>query len=128
MAQLDEETRNEQGLSRVMPNMESQIVEDRTNPWSDQENSRGSFYPDAYSNPRELQRGESYYQLRPVNAKYDSPYMTDKETVDACRNENGDIDVGRLLQKLQVKPSSVREYTLSQYVYQSGEESNKVRK
>lgn len=125
--QLDEETRDEQGLSRVMPDLESQIVEDRKNPWSDQENSRGSFSPDAYSNPRELQAGETYYQLRPVDAKYDSPYVTDEKTVDACRNEKGEVDVTKLLQKLQVPSSSVREYTLTQYVYEHSEESNKVR-
>lgn len=124
---LEEETRDEQGLSRIMPNIELQIIEDRQNPWSDQENSGGSFFPDAYSNPYELQTGDTYYQLRPVDAKYDSSYVTDKKTVDACRGKDGKVDVAELLQKLQVKPSSMCEYILTQYVYQSGEKSNKIR-
>lgn len=124
-AQLDKATRDEQGLSRVMPDIKSQILEDRKNPWSDQENSGGSFFPDAYSNPRELQSGETYYQLRPVDTKYDSPYVTDKKTVETCRGENGEVDVLKLLQKLQVKQSNVREYILTQYRYEPGEKSNK---
>lgn len=124
--QLDEQTRDEKGLSRAMLDTVSQKAEDRKNPWSDQENSNGAFFPDSYSNPRELQKGESYYQLRPIDAVYDSPYLTDKKTIDSCRGENGEVDVEQLLRKLQVTPSKVRMYTLSQYVYEPSGESNKM--
>lgn len=122
--QLDEETRDEQGLSKVMLDKESQIVVDRKNPWSDQEDSQGSVFPDAYSDPRELKSGEIYYQLRPTDARFDSPYVTDEKTVESCRDENGEVDAVKLLQKLQIRPLGGIEYSLTQYMYRPEYERN----
>lgn len=115
--ELDENTPDEQGLSRVMPDSKSQEKEDFLQPISDQENSKGLFMPDAFSNPRSINTGEVFYQLRPINAKYDSPYVTDEKTVTECKNKDGVIDVEKLLQKLQINPDTNFDYTLSKYVY-----------
>lgn len=115
--ELDENTPDEQGLSRVMPDSKSQEKEDFLQPISDQENSKGLFMPDGFSNPRSIDIGEVFYQLRPIDAKYDSPYVTDEKTVTECKNQDGVIDVEKLLQKLQINPDTNFEYNLSKYVY-----------
>lgn len=125
--QLDEQTREEQGLSRVMPDIEAQKMEDYKNPWNDQENSNGFFMPDSYKNPREIRKNEIYYQLRSIEAVYDSPYLTDEKTIESCQEKNGMIDVRKLLQKLQIKPSNSEIYILTQYIYRKGEKSNQER-
>lgn len=114
---LDENTPDEQGLSRVMPDNKSQEQEDFLQPISDQESSKGIFMPDGFSNPRSISTGEVFYQLRPVDAKHDSPYVTDEKTVTECKNKKGSIDVEKLLQKLQINPDTNFEYKLSKYVY-----------
>ena len=114
--QLDENTQDERGLPKVM-NEGEQKAEDRTHPWSDQEDTYGSFSPDAWSNPRKLKDGEKLYQLRPENAERTSPYFTDAETVNKCRKENGDVDVGKLLQSLQINPGDNENWTLREYEY-----------
>lgn len=89
--QLDEQTREEQGLSRVMPDIEAQKMEDYKNPWNDQENSNGFFMPDSYKNPREIRKNEIYYQLRSIEAVYDSPYLTDEKTIELIKNYSADM-------------------------------------
>ena len=115
--ELDENTPDEQGLSRVMPDSKSQEKEDFLQPFSDQESSKGLFMPDGFSNPRDIDAGEIFYQLRPSDAKHASPYVTDEKTVIECKNRDGTIDVEKLLQKLQINPDTNFDYTLSKYVY-----------
>lgn len=115
--ELDENTPDEQGLSRVMPDSKSQEKEDFLQPISDQENSKGLFFPDGFSNPRNIDAGEIFYQLRPNDAKYASPYVTDEKTVTECKNTDGTIDVEKLLQKLQINPNTNIDYKLCKYVY-----------
>lgn len=114
---LDENTLDEQGLSRVMPDSKSQEKEDFLQPISDQESSKGLFLPDGFSNPCNIDTGEIFYQLRPIDAKYASPYVTDEKTVTECKNADGTIDVEKLLQKLQINPDTNIEYKLCKYVY-----------
>lgn len=115
--ELDENTPDEQGLSRVMPDKESQENEDYLQPITDQESSKGVFMPDGFSDPRNIDPGEVFYQLRPANAKRDSPYVTDEKTVTECKNEDGCINVEKLLQKLQIYPGTNFDYILSKYIY-----------
>ena len=115
--ELDENTPDEQGLSRAMPDKESQEIEDYLQPITDQESSQGIFMPDGFSNPRNIDSGEVFYQLRPANAKRDSPYVTDEKTVIECSSGDGVTDVGKLLQKLQIYPGTNFDYILSKYIY-----------
>ncbi len=102
---LDENTPSADALTRVEI---GQQHEDYFHPLGNQEDSRGFNHPDAWSNPKELQNGDVYYQLSPVlkDGEIDtkSSYFTDKETVESCRSENGVISLSALMQKLQVAP------------------------
>ena len=46
-------------------------------------------------------------------------YFTDAETVNKCRKENGDVDVDKLLQALQMDPGNNKDWTLREYVYRN---------
>lgn len=91
--------------------------------------------PDSWSNPQELEEGDSYYQLTALysDGKRDilTSYFTDEITVDSCRDENGVVSAAALLQKLQMSPKKeividengenhevyVNQYELAVYVY-----------
>lgn len=114
--QLDENTIDERGLPKVMPAGE-QKSENWKHAHSNQENRGSDTSPDSWTNPRQLKDGEKFYQLRPSNENAASDYFTDAETVNKSRKENGDVDVGKLLNALQVDPYDNKIWTLREYVY-----------
>ena len=73
--------------------------------------------PDAWSNPRELKDNEKFYQIRPANAKEASDYFTNSDTVNACKDKNGNVNVGKLLDLLQIDPGENTDWTLREYEY-----------
>lgn len=115
--QLDKNTMDERGLPKVMTNTGEQAAEYWKHPLSNQEVRGTSTNPDAWSNPRKVKDGEKFYQLRPSNAEKTSEYFTNAETVDKCRKENGDVDVGKLMQSLQIDPGQNKNWTLREYEY-----------
>lgn len=84
---LDENTPSTEGL-RIVPPGEKQ--EDFLRPLGNQEDMRGEYHPDGWTNPKELKDGDIYYQLVPGvgnGEKIYSSYFTDKETIDSCRDK-----------------------------------------
>lgn len=122
---LDENTLNVAALTRVMDGSEQQRKEDWKHQLSDQESSGGLVFPDGIKNPRELLDGERFFQLSAADYIRESPYFTDKETVDSCRNSDGQIDVSSLLEKLQIPPKKdengrpFTDYILREFEYRS---------
>lgn len=120
---LDENTLEEGALTRVAGDAKQQRNEDWKQQLSDQESSGGIVFPDGVSNPRELVAGETYYQLSALGYPRESPYFTDRETVDSCRDASGKVDIFSLMKKLQIPPKRddsgniYRNYLLTQYVY-----------
>ncbi|XCP85028.1 hypothetical protein ABXS75_18705 [Roseburia hominis] len=117
LEQLDKNTMDERGLARVMDNKKEQEEEYWKHPLTNQEVRGTNTNPDAWSNPRKLKSGEKFYQLRPSNAGEASEYFTNGETVNKCRKENGDVDVGKLLKSLQINPGENKNWTLREYEY-----------
>lgn len=115
--QLDKNTMDERGLPRVMGNSKEQSLENWRHVPSNQENRGVSTMPDAWSNPRELKDTEKFYQIRPANAKEASDYFTDSDTVNACKDKNGNVNVGKLLDLLQIDPGKNTDWTLREYEY-----------
>lgn len=104
---LDENTPSTEALTKVEAD---QKHEDYLHPLGNQEDSGGFNHPDNWSNPKELEEGVIYYQLSPIfedgSTDTKSSYFTDKETVESCRNEKGNVSVSDLIQKLQVAPKA----------------------
>ena len=128
---LDKNTPNAEWLTRNPPGWEK---EDFYHPAGNQEDSNGKNHPDGWTNPLELKDGTIYYQLLPdfkSGRETKTPYFTDKETVDSCRDENGKIILSALMQKLQKEPNKeeltdsegniyeayVEEYSVVQYKF-----------
>lgn len=114
--QLDDNTLDEIGLPKAMPKGE-QKDENWKHAHSNQENRGPDTNPDSWTNPRQLKDGEKFYQLRPSNENAASDYFTDAETVNKCKKENGDVDVGKLLNALQVDRGDNKDWALREYVY-----------
>lgn len=117
LKQLDKNTMDERGLPKVMTNSQDQNLENWRHVPSNQENRGTTTMPDAWSNPRELKDNEKFYQIRPTNAKEASDYFTNAATVNACRGENGEVNVGKLLDLLQIDPGKNTDWTLREYEY-----------
>ena len=81
------------------------------------------YFLDALGN-KELKKGDVIYQLsRPSGT--DSPYFTDKKTVDMCRVKDGEVDLDKLKRVLQIEDKDnsktlLTEYTLTEDVCLSG--------
>ena len=133
---LDENTPSTEGL-RIVPPGEKQ--EDFLRPLGNQEDMRGEYHPDGWTNPKELKDGDIYYQLVPGvgnGEKIYSSYFTDKETIDSCRDNDGNIVLSSLMQKLQKQPNMetrsdsdgnsqetyVEEYSIVQYKFKQNPE------
>lgn len=131
LKQLDENAPNVEWLTRNPPGWEK---EDFDHPAGNQEDSNGKNHPDGWTNPQELKDGTIFYQLLPdfrSGKETKTPYFTDKETVDSCRDENGKIILSALMQKLQKEPNKeelidsegniyeiyVEEYSVVQYKF-----------
>lgn len=114
--QLDKNTQDERALPKVMPEGK-QSDENWRHAHSNQENRGSSINPDSWTNPRQLKNGEKFYQLRPSGENRASDYFTDARTVDKCRNKNGEVDVAKLLDALQLDPQDNKDWTLREYVY-----------
>lgn len=133
---LDENTPSTECL-RMVPPGEKQ--EDFLRPLGNQEDMRGEYHPDGWTNPKELKDGDVYYQLVPGvgnGEKIYSSYFTDKETIDSCRDKDGNIVLSSLMQKLQKQPNMetqsdsegnsqetyVEEYSIVQYKFKENPE------
>lgn len=133
---LDENTPETSAIPSTSFDSNGKLQPDYRHPLGDQEDSNGFNHPDAWSNPTDLKDGDIYYQLIPnFKDKHEtkSSYFTDKETIDSCRDQNGDIVLSALMQKLQKFPNTetifdsdgnehseyVTEYTIIQYKYKS---------
>lgn len=133
---LDENTPSTECMRIVSP---GEKEEDRFRPFGNQEDSNGKNHPDGWSNPKGLKDGDVYYQLIPGTGdgkNIYSSYFTDKETIDSCRDENGDIVLPALIQKLQIEPKVkvqpevsgtihkeyVEEYSVVQYKFKENPE------
>lgn len=133
---LEENTPADEALTETIT--DDKAKEDYDHPIGNQEDSEGFNHPDAWSNPEELKTGDTYYQLLPVfkdGHESKSSYFTDKETIDSCRDENGNIVLSTLMQKLQKSPNKeniidsdgnkheeyVSEYSVIEYKYQKND-------
>lgn len=133
---LNENTPADEALSEIITDDKAKA--DYDHPIGNQEDSEGFNHPDAWSNPEELKTGDTYYQLVPVfkdGHETKSSYFTDKETIDSCRDENGNIVLSSLMQKLQKSPNKeniidsdgnkheeyVSEYSVIEYKYQKND-------
>lgn len=138
---LDENTINTDGLTKIRA---GQKHEDFEHPLGNQEDCYGEVHPDGWENAIELKEGEVYYQLRPESedgSDTKSPYFTDKETIDSCRDKNGNIILGELMCKLQIPLKKVagfdaegnrsinyvRNYSIIQYKFkENADECKKI--
>ena len=128
---LEENTPDAEWLTR---NPTGWKREDFFHPAGNQQDTGGKNYPDGWTNPLELKDGTIYYQLLPNlenGEESKTPYFTDKETVDSCRDKNGTIILSALMQKLQKEPNKeqcidsdgnvyeayVEEYSIIQYKF-----------
>ena len=135
---LDENTPETDALTQAEKD-EKKPQTDFRHPLADQEESNGFNHPDGWSNPEYVEDGSVYYQLVPeFKDKHEtkSSYFTDKETIDSCRDENGNIVLSELMQTLQKSPNKekvidsdgneseeyVTEYSVIQYKFERGEE------
>ena len=135
---LDENTPETDALTQAEKD-EKKPQTDFRHPLADQEESNGFNHPDGWSNPEDVEDGSVYYQLVPeFKDKHEtkSSYFTDKETIDSCRDENGNIVLSELMQTLQKSPNKekvidsdgneseeyVTEYSVIQYKFERGEE------
>ncbi len=133
---LDKNTPSTEGLRIVLP---GEKQEDFLRPLGNQEDMRGEYHPDGWTNPKELKDGDIYYQLVPGvgnGEKIYSSYFTDKETIDSCRDNDGNIVLSSLMQKLQKQPNMetrsdsdgnsqetyVEEYSIVQYKFKQNPE------
>ena len=114
VADLDRNTPENEALTEVSKN---QRYEDYRHPFSDQEEASGYHNPDAWSNHRELRKGERFYQLAEKGNDTKSSYFTDSSTIEECRNKDGSVDGRKLMERLQVKPKERSDYELTQYEY-----------
>lgn len=80
-------------------------------PFVNQEDHK--YNPDAWGN-RSLKKGDKLYSLGPEN-KDDTPYYTDKKTVDSCRRKDGSLDTNKLKSKLQISDPDNKKNTLREY-------------
>ena len=126
---LDENTADERALPRRMDSAEAQEAEDRHYQLSDQEDTGGAFFPDGAENPREMQAGESVWQLRAEHAGYESPYFTNQETIAGVRDDAGTVNLSSLMDRLQISPKEDEngtpegDYTLTEYTFEAEDEN-----
>lgn len=80
-------------------------------PFVNQEDHK--YNPDAWGN-KSLKKGDKLYSLGPSNQD-DTPYYTDKKTVDSCRRKDGSIDTNKLKNKLQISDPDNKKNTLREY-------------
>ncbi len=80
-------------------------------PFINQEDNK--YYPDAWGN-KSLKSGDKLYSLGSSKG-HDSPYYTDKKTVDACRRKDGSLDKNKLKDKLQISDPDNKKNTLREY-------------
>ena len=125
--QLEKSTPSTESLTYVKG---GENHEDYFHPLGNQEDSEG-YEADSWKNAEDMNNGEIYYQILPEykneSLKSKSSYFTDAETVDSCRNHDGEIDANKLFTKLQKKPNvevdksgnitTVSSYILIGYVY-----------
>ena len=72
------------------------------------------YFLDALGN-KELKKGDIIYQLsRPSGT--DSPYFTDKKTVDMCRGKDGEVDLDKLKKVLQIEDKDNSKTLLTEYI------------
>jgi len=92
-------------------------LEDRILPDPPEDRSKKTeigYYLDALGN-RNLKKGDVLYQLsRPSGT--DSPYFTDKKTVDMCRGKDGTVDLDKLKKALQIEDKDNSKTLLTEYV------------
>ena len=133
---MDENTPSTECLRTVLP---GEKQEDFLRPIGNQEDMKGEYLPDGWTDPRELKDGDVYYQLVPGvsdGEKIYSSYFTDKETIDSSRDKDGNIVLSSLMQKLQKQPNMetrsdsdgnsqetyVEEYSIVQYKFKENPE------
>ena len=80
-------------------------------PFINQEDHK--YHPDAWGN-KSLKNGDKLYSLG-VPKGHDSPYYTDKKTVDNCRRKDGSLDTNKLKSKLQMSDPDNKKNTLREY-------------
>ena len=119
--EMDENTPDTQGLVRAGGDT---LEEGYKQPASDQENSNQRYFPDPWKNPEKLKEGETYYQVAVAGKETKSSYFTDLETVNACREKDGNVNLSKLFQKLQINPGEGNDFELTKYEYHANENSN----
>lgn len=80
-------------------------------PFVNQEDHK--YNPDAWGN-KSLKKGDKLYSLGASDG-HDSPYYTDKKTVDSCRRKDGSLDTDKLKEKLQISDPDNKKNTLREY-------------
>lgn len=100
----------------LTPVSDKQQEEDRLHPLSDQEDSGGLYFPDAWA-PAKFSDGNYIVQVRSVEKEYDSPYYTDINTVLSCWDDIFGLNLSDLFSKLQLSNASDGKYTLKVFRY-----------
>ena len=122
LAYLDENEPNED-LRNHINRLEDEILITATDETGKKKAVGVGYFLDALGN-KELKKGDVIYQLsRPSGT--DSPYFTDKKTVDMCRGKDGKVDLDKLKKVLQIEDKDnsktlLIEYTLTEDVCFSG--------
>ena len=112
----EDEYMEEVSASEIHYLLENEPDETLREPLEDQENANGDYYPDEWGY-RELKEGDILYQLaRPEGTN--SKYYTDEETVGHCRDEEGNVDLDKLKEVLQIKDENNEKTQLNKYELQ----------
>ena len=90
--------------------------EEYKHPLTNQENSGGTYSPDGWKEPVNLQPGQRLYQVS-TDGDTKSCYFTDQETIDSCSREDGSVDFEALRGKLQIGNGDDK-ITLTAYEFQ----------
>ena len=122
LAYLDENEPDED-LRKHINSLEDEILISAIDESGEKKAVGVGYFLDALGN-KHLKKGDVIYQLsRPSGT--DSPYFTDKKTVDMCRGKDGEVDLEKLKKVLQIEDKDnsktlLTEYTLTEDVRLSG--------
>ncbi|MBQ4575109.1 MAG: DNA/RNA non-specific endonuclease [Clostridia bacterium] len=118
---FDQESVSDEELAYLDENTgENELIQSRLDengremsPLQDQEMTGGTYFPDAWQF-NDLPKGTTLYQLSGPEGT-GSKYYTDAETVNACRNDKGEVDIAKLKEVLQINDPTNYKTELNEY-------------
>lgn len=114
LAYLDENEPDEDFLRNHINRLEDEILITAIDENGKKKAVGVGYFLDALGN-KELKKGDAIYQLsRPSGT--DSPYFTDKKTIDMCRGKDGKVDLDKLKKVLQIEDKNNSKTLLTEYI------------